>query len=261
MELNAGTYAAGRACRRQLRGGSGAAKISGLTELMAGVPAAAAVPRRQHPARRRRQRRPRRQEGRRPDRRRRLSARAAARGDATVDAGGAREVAVRRQSGRSRSNDVFADPQRLNPGNIRIVPRHRDRSAESGPTSTRRSFTVPARRIRDHGPRRRHASRSRTCRRSARTCRPSDGSDKLRHIELLQFADITIIAAGDAAPVTVTVPNVVGQPLTAAQATLHGRGPRQHTWRRTRARSSRSAASSAQVPPAGAHVARGTPVA
>ena len=86
-----------------------------------------------------------------------------------------------------------------------------------------------------------------------------EGTDTLRNIELLQFADITITAPGVAAP-TIVVPNVVGSPLAAAQATLTAAVSATHS-RRTRARPSRLAASSARSRRPARACARGTPVA
>src|SRR2546425_2992902 len=152
--------------------------------------------------------------------------------------------------------DVFSDPQRLNPGRITIV---KDIvSGDSSPTDVdtavfafpRADYTVT-----------RNANGTITVTHvpaRAADVPASDGSDTLRNIELLQFTDGTVSVA-DAAPVTVLVPNVVGTPLAAAQATLTAAGLGSMLAQDASLTVPIGSIIS-QVPPAGASVARGTPV-
>jgi beta-lactam-binding protein with PASTA domain len=134
-------------------------------------------------------------------------------------------------SARELIDDVFADPQRLNPGNITIV----------------RSIVTPAVPAPDCG-----AAAPRNCDvavftgpRANYTVTPNgngsvtvvdnvgvvgvggglllDGSDTLRHIERLQFSDTTINAPGSGST-GVAVPNVVGATQAAATAAITGAG-------------------------------------
>jgi beta-lactam-binding protein with PASTA domain/Ca2+-binding RTX toxin-like protein len=131
-------------------------------------------------------------------------------------------------SARELIDDVFADPQRLNPGNITIV----------------RSIVTPAVPAPDCG-----AAAPRNC--DIAVFRGlaaeydiipnangtvtivhaapvgglinDDGTDTLRNIERIQFADVTITAPGSGGGVTnVAVPNVVGLAQAAAAAVLTG---------------------------------------
>ena len=105
-------------------------------------------------------------------------------------------------------NDVFADPQRLNPGNIRIVrsivsepvnEAHVDTAVFSGNQSEYAITVQPdGTVIVDHGT-------------------GVDGRDTLRNIEQIQFADGTIPVPTDA---QVSVPNLVGLQQADAEAAL-----------------------------------------
>ena len=106
-------------------------------------------------------------------------------------------------------DDVFSDPQRLNPGNITIVRTIRvgnpavDTAQFQGPLSEYSivgAMPGPVTVSHDGGP--------------AAPSVLNDGTDTLLNVELLQFADQTIITPGAQ---VVTVPNVNG--LTQAAAT------------------------------------------
>jgi len=118
-------------------------------------------------------------------------------------------------------SDVFSDPQRLNPGNITIV---KDIvSGDSSPTDIDTAvFVFP---LADYTITRNANGTITVTHVPAlpKDVPASDGSDTLRNIELLQFADQTVSVAA-VAPPTVLVPNVVGSPLAAAQATLTAAG-------------------------------------
>jgi Ca2+-binding RTX toxin-like protein len=117
--------------------------------------------------------------------------------------------------------DVFADPQRLNPGNIRIIreivtdpalpadcgavaPRNCDTAVFTGP---RADYLIAS-----------NADGSLTV---THTVVGGDGTDTLRNFERLQFADVIIATA---AAVGTPVPNIVGQTQAAAQTAITNAG-------------------------------------
>ncbi|PYR41416.1 MAG: heme peroxidase, partial [Acidobacteria bacterium] len=112
-------------------------------------------------------------------------------------------------------DDVFADPQRLNPGNISII-RSIVRGAPAVDTAV---FTGPradyAVTLNGNGT----VTVVHTA--GAGFGTGNDGTDTLRNIELLQFSDGTIVAPG--ADVRV-VPNVVGMTQAAATTAITGAG-------------------------------------
>src|SRR6185436_4522211 len=113
-------------------------------------------------------------------------------------------------------DDVFSDPQRLNPGNISIVrsivqgARGLDTAVFANPLSeydirlnANGTLTVT-----DNGP-------------AAGNPNLGTGTDTLRNIEFLQFSDVTIPAPG---AIFRTVPNVVNQSQGAATANITAAG-------------------------------------
>jgi Ca2+-binding RTX toxin-like protein len=130
--------------------------------------------------------------------------------------------------------DVFADPQRLNPGNIQIVrsivtdpavpadcgvaaPRNCDTAVFSG---LRAEYLISSNAdgsltVQDTVALRRNPALGQGA--------ANDGTDTLRNFERLQFAD-GVIAAPGAAPVGTPVPNIVGQTQAAAQTAITNAG-------------------------------------
>jgi beta-lactam-binding protein with PASTA domain len=142
--------------------------------------------------------------------------------------GGAAPVVKLANSLAELVDDVFADPQRLDPGNITIVksietpvvpradcaaaaPLNCDTAVFTGPradydiiSNGNGVFTV----VHTAG--------------VGGLGVQNDGTDTLRNIERIQFADVTILLPSAGGSLTVAVPNVVGLAQATATATLTG---------------------------------------
>ena len=152
-------------------------------------------------------------------------------------------------------DDVFADPQRLNPGNITIVKTivtPAVPAADCGaaaPLQLRHGGVLgPGGRLRHHPERERPAS-DRDAHPRVRRMRPaSDGTDTLRNIEQLQFATASSsTSANGGGATTVAVPSVVGLTQAAAIGGVDWCRLRRSPARTRTARRLRSAPSSART--------------